>query len=94
MKKRNCRRTTDENRIHEIAVRLRKLTDEQLVHYVEDRVAKARSEGFNEGKARAVPAGMSAAEFLVELQKNKIPGIGIVTINKLMKVAADYGCDE
>lgn len=33
-KKRSCRRTTDE----------------QLVHYVEDRVEKARSEGFNRGK--------------------------------------------
>lgn len=50
-KKRNCRRTTDENIIHEKAVKMRKMTDEQLVHYVEDRVEKARSEGFNQGKA-------------------------------------------
>lgn len=52
-KKRNCRRTTDENIIHDKAVKLRKMTDEQLVHYVEDRVEKARSEGFNQGKTRA-----------------------------------------
>ena len=38
-KKRNCRRTTDENIIHDKAVKMRKMTDEQLVHYVEDRVA-------------------------------------------------------
>lgn len=52
-KKRNCRRTTDENIIHEKAVKMRKMTDEQLVHYMEDRVEKARSEGFNQGKAQA-----------------------------------------
>ncbi len=33
--KRNCRRTDDESRIHEKAVRLRKMTDKQLVDYVE-----------------------------------------------------------
>lgn len=52
MAKRNCRRTTDENVIHSKAVKIRKMTDEQLVHYVEDRVEKARSEGFNSGRAQ------------------------------------------
>lgn len=52
-KKRSCRRTVDEDKIHEKAVKMRKMTDEQLVHYVEDRVAKARSEGINFGKASA-----------------------------------------
>lgn len=51
-KKRSCRRTEDENKIHEKAVKMRKMTDGQLVHYVEDRVEKARSEGFNQGKQR------------------------------------------
>lgn len=50
MAKRNCRRTKDEAAIHEKAVKMRKMTDEQLVHYVEDRVGKARSEGFERGK--------------------------------------------
>lgn len=54
-KKRSCRRTEDENKIHEKAVKMRKMTDEQLVHYVEDRVEKARSEGFNQGKQRDAP---------------------------------------
>lgn len=44
-KTRSCRRTEDENKIHDKAVKMRKMTDEQLVHYVEDRVEKARSEG-------------------------------------------------
>lgn len=52
-KKRNCRRTTDENIIHEKAVKMRRMTDEQLVNYVENRVEKARSEGFNQGKGNA-----------------------------------------
>jgi hypothetical protein len=50
-KKRSCRRTTNEEDIHEKAVKLRKKTDEQLVHYVEDRAAKSYSEGYNEGRA-------------------------------------------
>ena len=49
-KKRSCRRTQDENKIHEKAVKMRKMTDEQIVHYVEDREAKAYSEGYNAGK--------------------------------------------
>ena len=52
-KRRSCRRTSDENIIHDKAVKMRKMTDEQLVNYVEDRVEKARSEGFNRGKAQA-----------------------------------------
>lgn len=57
-KKRSCRRTTDENIIHEKAVKMRKMTDEQLVHYVEDRVAKAWSEGFNRGRAQTAEDGL------------------------------------
>lgn len=88
--KRNCRRTEDEARIHEKAVKMRKMTDEQLVHYVEDRVEKARSEGFNKGK-RSAGSEKGMKEFLIELQTSKIPGIGIVTINKLLKVATEHG---
>lgn len=41
MTKKSCRRTMDENKIHEKAVKMRKKTDEQLVHYVEDSDMKA-----------------------------------------------------
>lgn len=88
--KRNCRRTEDEVRIHEKAVKMRKMTDEQLVHYVEDRVEKARSEGFNSGKKES-GSGKGTREFLEELQTSKIAGIGAVTINKLLKVATEHG---
>ena len=33
--KRSCRRTAEENRIHDMAVKLRRMTDEQLVKYVD-----------------------------------------------------------
>lgn len=81
MTKRSCKRTTDENLIHKKAVEMRKKTDEQLVHYVEDRVEKAHASKNKKG----------AKEFIAFLQLNKISGIGIVTINKLMKVAEDNG---
>ena len=46
--KRNCRRTDDESRIHEKAVKLRKMTDKQLVEYVESfsrmKITQERSE--------------------------------------------------
>ena len=48
--KRNCRRTEDEVRIHEKAVKMRKMTDEQLVHYVEDRVEKPEAKDLIAGR--------------------------------------------
>lgn len=71
-KKRNCRRTTDESIIHEKAVKMRKMTDEQLVHYVEDRVEKARSEGFN------------TVDFVEEI--GRIKGIGTATMSKIREL--------
>lgn len=71
-KKKSCRRTTDENIIHEKAVKMRKMTDEQLVHYVEDRVEKARSEGFNRGKEQNKPINIK--ELIGTI--GKVRGIG------------------
>lgn len=88
--KRNCRRTEDEVRIHEKAVKVRKMTDEQLVHYIEDRVEKARSEGFNNGKS-SVEKVKSVKEFLEEIRTLKVPGIGTATVNKLEKAAVENG---
>lgn len=39
-KKRSCRGTVNEDKVHEKAVKIRKMTDEQLVQYVNDRVEK------------------------------------------------------
>lgn len=86
-KKRSCRRTTDENIIHEKAVKMRKMTDEQLVHYVEDRVEKARSEGFNKGKeVKAETLQFAITDFAEEIGKMK--GIGMVTMGKIRELAS------
>lgn len=81
-KKRSCRRTTDENIIHEKAVKMRKMTDEQLVHYVEDRVEKARSEGFNRGREKEGEASQINVRRFVE-EIGKIRGIGTATMCKI-----------
>lgn len=78
-KKRSCRRTDDENKIHDKAVKMRKMTDAQLVHYVEDRVNKARSEGYNEGRKEyqlAFNRGVSeGARRQKALESNLHPGV-------------------
>lgn len=84
-KKRNCRRTMDENIIHDKAVKMRKMTDEQLVHYVEDRVEKARSEGFNKGKeVKAETLQFTITDFAEEI--GRIKGIGMVTMGKIREL--------
>lgn len=85
MAKRSCRRTEDENRIHDKAVKMRKMTDEQLVHYVEDRVNKARSEGYNQGVKSVPPAPKVDINGIIEEIKN-IKGIGIVKLQLIEAV--------
>lgn len=80
-KKRSCRRTADEDRIHEKAVKMRKMTDEQLVHYVEDRVEKARSEGFNLGKQKTK---INISAILDEI--GKINGVGATKLTEIQAV--------
>lgn len=84
-KKRSCRRTTDENIIHEKAVKMRKMTDEQLVHYVEDRVEKARSEGFNRGKEQESKNNpINIAEIVGEI--GNIKGIGTTKLDNIKDI--------
>lgn len=89
-KKRNCRRTADEDKIHEKAVKLRKMTDEQLVHYIEDRVAKAESEGYNRAKKEENEnCSHEISRFLGEISCLK--GIGSSTVEKMRAYAYDKG---
>ncbi len=84
-KKKSYRRTTDESIIHEKAVKMRKMTDEQLVHYVENRVEKARSEGFNRGKEQKKEIlQFSVMDFVEEI--GKIKGIGTTTMFKIREL--------
>jgi hypothetical protein len=81
-KKRSCRRTMDENIIHEKAVKMRKMTDEQLVHYVEDRVEKARSEGFNKGKEQAPKhRTFNLSEIIDDI--GSVKGIGVAKLQDI-----------
>lgn len=90
MGKRNCRKNTDEKKIHDKAVKMRKMTDTQLVEYVENRVEKARSEGRNEAKK-----GLSLKEFLSSLSvPGIIPGVGPTTVDKILKFAKEGGYFE
>lgn len=82
-KKRSCRRTADENTIHEKAVKMRKMTDEQLVNYVYDRVEKARSEGFNQGRAKSAPK-ISIQPIIDEI--GGIKGIGETKLREISGV--------
>lgn len=84
-KKRSCRRTEDENRIHEKAVKWRKMTDEQLVHYVEDRVEKARSEGLNQGKALSKPSPKIDIRAIIEEISN-VKGIGATKLQDIKAI--------
>lgn len=81
-KKRRCRRTTDENIIHEKAVKMRKMTDEQLVHYVEDMVEKARSEGFNQGRERMTAQPAININNVIE-EIGKVKGIGTTKLENI-----------
>ena len=74
-KKRNCRRTPDELRQHEIAVKIRKMTDQQLCEYIN-------------GLSAARP---SVEDFFRCLDKQAGSGISTVTIHKLRKIAVKEG---
>ncbi len=102
-KKRSCRRTNEENAAHAVAVRIRKMTDMQITEYMEEIRKKAYEEASDDakdaGKAicescdRNVHAKKepTAQDFIDVLKKEKIPGIGAVTISKLLEVAKRYG---
>lgn len=88
-KKRSCRRTAGENALHEQAVRMRKMTDEQLVHYVEDRVEKAMSEGFKQGKEQA-PEFKSADIEKIIGEIGDIRGVGVAKLAAIREILGKH----
>ena len=103
-KKRSCRRTSEENAVHDAAVRIRKMTDMQITDYIEGIKKKAYAEAMDDAQdaRKAIcdscdkPETESAKEptaqdFIDVLKKEKIQGVGAVTINKLLEVAKKYG---
>ena len=99
-KKRSCRRTIEENAAHGVAVRIRKMTDMQIMEYMDEIRKKAYEEAADdmqdakksvcESCDRKEPV-KTAQDFIDVLKKEKIPGIGAVTISKLLEVAKKYG---
>lgn len=88
-KKRSCRRTADENKIHERAVKMRKMTDDQLVHYVEDRVEKARSEGYNQGKGQFPQKYHLKIEEIIN-EIGNVKGIGTAKLRDIEVILEKY----
>lgn len=93
-KRRSCRRTADENRTHDKAVKMRKMTDEQLVHYVHDRVEKARSEGFNQGRKKSAGMKINAQSIIDDI--GGIKGIGETKLREISGVLRKHleGCEN
>lgn len=84
-KKRDCRRTANEKIIYEKAGKMRKMTDLQLVHYVNDRVEKARREGFNQGKAQRPQYKSVSIEKIIN-EIGNVPGIGAVKLANIQAI--------
>lgn len=74
-KKRNCRRTPDELRQHEQAVKIRKMTDRQLCEFID-------------GLSASHP---SVEDFFRCLDKQAGSGISTGIIHKLRKIAVKEG---
>lgn len=82
MKKKNCRMTETERRIHDRAVRIRKMTDEQLCEYLNS-LANYKSEQNNS----------SVDDFICSLQEKAGTGNGIgkATVGKIKEFAIAEG---
>lgn len=80
-KKRSCRRSESEDKIHDRAVRLRKMTDKQLIQYVDGQVEKAGKDGLGDKKEKPSEQQISAVDFVEEI--SRLDGIGKVTMSKI-----------
>ena len=94
---RKCRLSDDDKKIHDWATKKRKMTDRQLYDYVNDRVEKAKAEGYNKGKKYAdahapEPDPKQNVDYESLLDKiSKINGIGIGSVNKIRKLLIKEG---
>lgn len=70
-------------KIKQKCIRMRSMTNEQLYNYVENRVAKAKSEGYNMGKKKALNRDELKEKVLT------VKGIGETKAEEILK--AVYG---
>lgn len=96
-KKKNCRRTPEEQAIHEEAVRLRRLTDRQLVEQfhraAEPEMAASAPSVAQDGAEGDIPIGNTSAvhSLLTALAEGKCKGIKGATAYKVAQYAAEMG---
>lgn len=83
MSKRSCRRSAEENKHHEVAVKIRKMTDKQIFDYIETLKSKPETKEVTKSK--------NIDGFLEDLINSDIPGIGKITMHKIRQFACDRG---
>lgn len=90
MKKRNCRRTKEEKLIHDKAIKIKKKEDGELIEYIENRVEKARSEGYNEGYRKGLEKACAPRVDIEAVMEavGRVKGIGTRKAN-MIKVALE-----
>lgn len=89
-KKKNCRRTPEEQALHREAVRLRNMTDKQLVeefHRSKDADNASTPAGGPQGDNTATPV----ETLLQGLSDGKCKGIGGATAYRVSQFAAELG---
>lgn len=100
MKKRNCRMTEEEKRIHERAIRIRRMSDGQLCEYIDglEKDAAARNAEQQERLLRKFSEGVTQ-EMVIEKfiralsirENNSGVRLSDATIRKIRQVAVDKG---
>lgn len=81
----SSRNIMNEKIIHEKAEKMRRMTDEQLVHYVENRIAKAKSEGFHNGKAQILKDKAINIQHIIG-EIGDVRGIGISKLTNIQEI--------
>ena len=96
-KKKNCRRTPEEQALHREAVRLRSMTDKQLVEQfhraAETEMAASVPSGAQGGAEADTPIGNTSAvqTLLTALSEGKCKGVKGATAYKVAQFAAEMG---
>lgn len=96
-KKKNCRRTPEEQALHREAVRLRSMTDKQLVEQfhraAEPEMAASVPSVAQAGAEATTPIGNTSAvqTLLTALSEGKCKGIKGATAYKVAQFAAEMG---
>ncbi len=93
MKKRNCKKSEEERKMHEDAVKIRKMTDCQICMYIEAIKNEAYSSGFKDGKNQGQVCSNSISRFIqhLDILSGTGNGIGKTTVCKINNFAKDNG---